>query len=83
MDNEGILFLLTLGPVSAVGLYWAIYRHYRNTDKSHAFEHETAIEVLALTGAEADRKVDEIRGTRAPRIEGDNASNHRQRVQSM
>ena len=81
MDNEGILFLLTLGPVSAVGLYWAIYRHYRNTDKSHAFEHETAIEVL--TGAEADRKVDEIRGTRAPRIEGDNASNHRQRVQSL
>jgi len=83
MDNEGILFLLALGPVSAVGVYWAIYRHYRNTDKSHAFEHETAVEVLALTGVEADRKVDEIRGTRAPRIQGDNVGNPRQRVQPM
>ena len=83
MDNEGVLFLLALGPVSAVGVYWAIYRHYRNTDKSHAFEHETAVEVLALTGAEADRKVDEVRGTRASRIQGDNVGNHRQRVQPM
>lgn len=83
MDNNAILFLLALGPVSAVGVYWAIYRHYRNTDKSHAFEHETAVEVLALTGSEADHKVDEIRGTRAPRIQGDNAGNHRQRVRPM
>lgn len=83
MDNEGVLFLLALGPVSAVGVYWAIYRHYRNTDKSHAFEHETAVEVLALTGTETDHKVDEVRGTRASRIEGDNVGNHRQRVQPM
>jgi hypothetical protein len=83
MDGDAILFLLALGPASAVGLYWAIYRHYRNTDKSHAFEHETAVEVLALTGAESDRKVDEIRGTRASRVQGDNAGNHRQRVQPM
>jgi hypothetical protein len=83
MDSDAILFLLALGPVSAVGFYWAIYRHYRNTDKSHAFERETAIEVLALTGVEADQKVDEIRGTRAPRMQGDNAGNHRQRVQPM
>ena len=34
-----------------------MHRHYGNTDKSHAFEHETAIEVLALTGVEGDRKV--------------------------
>jgi len=83
IDGEAILFLLALGPASAAGLYWAIYRHYRNTDKSHAFEHETAVEVLALTGVEADRKVDEIRGTRAPRIQGDNVGNPRQRVQPM
>ena len=83
MDNDGILFLLALGPVSAVGVYWAIYRHYRNTDKSHAYERETAVEVLALTGAEADHKIDEIRGTRASRIQGDNVGNHRQRVQPM
>jgi len=83
MDGDAILFLLALGPAGAAGFYWAINRHYRNTDKSHAFEHETAVEVLALTGADGDRKVDEIRGTRAPRIQGDNAGDHRQRVQPM
>jgi hypothetical protein len=83
MDNGAILVLLALGPASAVGFYWLVHRHYRNTDKSHAFEHETTVEVLALTGAEADRKVDEIRGTRSPRIQGDNVGDHRQRVQPM
>ena len=83
MDNETNLFLLALGPASAVGLYWLVHRHYRNTDKSHAYEHETAVEVLALTGDEIDRKVDEIRGTRSPRIQGDNVDDHRQRVQPM
>jgi hypothetical protein len=83
MDGDATLFLLALGPASAVGFYWALHRHYRNTDKSHAFEHETAVAVLALSGAEADRKVDEIRGTRAPRIQGDNVGDHRQRVQPM
>ncbi len=83
LDGDTILFLLALGPASAAGFYWLIYRHYRNTDKSHAFEHETAVEVLALTGAEGDRKVGEVRGTRAARIEGDNVGNHRQRVRGM
>ena len=82
-NNDGILFLLALGPASAAGFYWAIYRHYRNTDKSHAYEHETAVEVLALTGAESDRKVDEVRATRSSRIQGDNVGNHRQRVKPM
>ncbi len=83
MDSDAILFLLALGPASAGGFYWAMHRHYRNTDKSHAFEHETAVEVLALTGADADRKVDELRGTRSPRIQDDNVGNHRRRVQPM
>jgi hypothetical protein len=83
MDSDAVLFLLALGPASAAGFYWVMHRHYRNTDKSHAFERETTVEVLALTGAEADRKVDEVRGTRAARIQGDNAGNHRQRVQPM
>ena len=83
MDIEGILFLLALGPVSAVGLYWLVHRYYRNVDKSHAFERETAVQVLALNGHEADRKVDEIRGTRASRMEGGNAGNHRQRVEPL
>lgn len=83
MDSDAIFFLLALGPASAVGFYWAMHRHYRNTDKSHAYEHETAVEVLSLTGSDADRKVDEIRGTRASRIQGDNADAHRQRVKPL
>lgn len=83
MDGDGILLLLALGPAGAVGFYWAMHRHYRNTDKSHAFEHETAVEVLALSGAEDDRKVDEVRGTRATRLQGENVANHRERVRPM
>lgn len=83
MDGDGILLLLALGPAGAVGFYWAMHRHYRNTDKSHAFEHETAVEVLALSGAEGDRKVDEVRGTRATRLQGENVANHRERVRPM
>lgn len=83
MDGDGILLLLALGPAGAVGFYWAMHRHYRNTDKSHAFEHETAVEVLALSGAQDDRKVDEVRGTRATRLQGENVANHRERVRPM
>ena len=83
MDNDGILFLLALGPASAAAFYWALYRHYRNTGTSHAFEHETAVEVLALSGGEHDRKVDEVRGTQRTRIDGDNVGKHRERVAGM
>jgi hypothetical protein len=83
LDGDAILLLLALGPASAVGLYWAIHRHYRNTHQSHAYERETAVAVLALGGSEADHKIDEVRGTRASRIQGDNAGQHRQRVQPM
>ena len=82
-NNEGILFLLALGPASAVAFYWAIYRHYRNTDKSHAFERETAVQVLRLDGAERDHKVDEVHGTKRTRIDGDNVAKHRERVRGM
>lgn len=83
MDIETVLFLLALGPASAAGFYWLMHRHYRNTDKSHAYERETAVEVLALKGTESDRKIDVILGTSASRIEGDNVGQHRQRVRPM
>jgi hypothetical protein len=83
LEGDAILFLLALGPAGAAGFYWLVHRHYRNTDKTHAFEHETAVEVLVLTGTEADVKVDEVRGTRATRIDGDNAGDHRRRVRPM
>ena len=77
MSDNSALWLL-LGPAGATGFYWALYRYYRNTDKSHAFERETRVEAQPVTGS--DRKVDTIIGTREPRIRGDNVHDYRQRV---
>ena len=83
MDNDGVLFLLALGPASAAGLYWMLYRYYRNTDKSHAFERETKVDARPVTGADHDRQVDEVKGTRETRIKGDNVGDYRDRVERM
>ncbi|MGN0063451.1 MAG: hypothetical protein ACI379_04360 [Nocardioides sp.] len=73
------LWLLAAGPAGAMGTYWAIYRYYRNTDKSHAYERDTLIDSQPVQGGE--RKVDHISKTRDRSISGDNSSNHRKRVQ--
>jgi hypothetical protein len=80
MDDESILLLLSLGPASAAGLYWMLYRYYRNTDKSHRFEHDTAIAAQPVTGADADRRVGVVTGTQETQIRGNNVNNYRQRV---
>ncbi len=79
MSDDGGLWLLLAGPASATGLYWFLYRFYRNTDKSHSFEHETAVEAKPVTGT--DHKIDEVKGTRETRIRGDNVRAYRTRVQ--
>jgi hypothetical protein len=81
MSDDSSLALLLLGPAGAIGLYWGLYRHYRNTDKSHAFERETSVVAQPVTGS--DRKIGENNGTRERRIQGDNAGNYRQRVQRL
>ncbi|MEO6800156.1 MAG: hypothetical protein ABI178_09485 [Rhodanobacter sp.] len=78
MSHDGGMWILLLGPAGATGLYWALYRYYRNTDKSHDFEHETAVVAKPVTGAE--QKVDEVKGTREIRINGDNVRQYRKRV---
>ena len=83
LDDDGSLFLLALGPAGGTGLYWLLYRYYRNTDKSHDFEHETAIVAQPVAGVGDDRKVDEIHGTREKRISGDNVGDYRKRVQRL
>jgi hypothetical protein len=83
MSDDGGLWLLALGPAGATGLYWALYRYYRNTDKSHAFERETAVEARPVTGFEGDRKVGEVKGTRETRIKGDNVQAFRSRVERI
>ncbi len=81
MSDDGGLWLLLLGPAGATALYWALYRYYRNTDKSHAFERETAVDAKPVTGSE--HKVDEVTGTQETRIRGDNVGAYRKRVQLM
>lgn len=78
-DGGGELFFLLAGPISGTALYWAIFRYYRNTDKTHRFETETSVERKGeITGD--DRKVDEVRGTRERSIRGANHRTHRKRV---
>jgi hypothetical protein len=81
MSEDGGMWLLALGPAGGAALYWAIYRYYRNTDKSHAFERETTVDAKPVTGTE--HKVDEVKGTRATRIPGDNAAAYRTRVKRV
>ena len=79
--DGGPTWMLVLGPAGAGATYYFSWRYYRNTHQSHAFERETRIEAQAVTGNDA--KVDEIKGTKKSGIDGDNHTNHRQRVQRL
>ena len=81
MSDDGGLWLLATGPAGATALYWALYRYYRNTDKSHAFERETAVEAKPITGS--DDRVDVVTGTQRTSIAGNNVSAYRARVKRV
>jgi hypothetical protein len=81
MSDENDLAVLLLGPAGGVGLYWLLYRYYRNTDKSHAFERESKVDSKPVTGT--DLKVGTNNGTTESRIRGDNVSKYRERVGRM
>ena len=81
MSDDSGLWLLLLGPSGAAGLYWALYRYYRNTDKSFAFERETKVEAKPVTGS--DNQVGETTGTQETRIRGDNVREYRKRVERI
>ena len=74
-------WILAAGPAGAVATYWALYRYYRNTDKSHSYERDTLIAAQPVQGSE--EKVDHISRTRDSDIDGDNSRKHRQRVQRL
>jgi len=81
-DGEGFLFaLLAAGPATGIAIYTTVYRRYRNQDKTHVFEQETHIAPGPVRGDDA--KVDEVRGTRRRRIEGDVIDQPRQRVRRV
>ena len=81
MSDENGLWLLAAGPLGATALYWGLYRFYRNTDKSHAYERETTVEAAPVTGS--DNKIGTVKGTQATRIRGDNLRDYRARVRRV
>jgi hypothetical protein len=76
--DDAPLWLLAAGPVGATATYWSLYRYYRNTDKSHAYERDTIINAQPVQGGE--QKIDHISRTRDSDIDGDNSSDYRRRV---
>lgn len=80
-ESGGEAWLLLSGPLAGGALYGALYRFYRNTDKSHRFEKETAIESQPVAGGE--NKIEELRGIKRGSIQGNNVRNYRQRVQRV
>ena len=81
MSDENSWAILLLGPAGGVGLYWALYRYYRNTDKSQAFERETKVDAKPVTGS--DSKVGTNNGTSDSHIAGNNVHEYRKRVGRM
>jgi len=79
-SSDGI-WLLAIGPAGALGLYWMLFRFYRNTDKSHNYERETLVQADPATGS--DVKVGENNGTRESDISGRNEHQFRQRVERV
>ena len=80
-DGGDLSWLLALGPAGAGGGYFGLWRYYRNAERSHDFERETLIKAQPATGNDA--KVNEVKGTKKSMIDGDNHTNHRQRVQRL
>ena len=82
MASDGVpAWILAAGPAGGAATYWALYRYYRNTDKSHAYERDTLIEAEPVQGGR--EKIDHISRTRQSGIDGRNSSKHRTRVQRV
>ncbi len=78
-SDDGPLWLLAAGPAGGAATYWAFYRYYRNTDKSHQYERDTIIDAQPVKGGE--QQVGRIDRTRDSDIDGDNSGDYRRRVQ--
>ena len=79
--SDGGLGILLLGPGGAGGLYWMLYRYYRNTDKSFNFEHAASVVAKPVVGEDA--KVGEVKGTSELHIKGNNVRSYRARVRRV
>lgn len=78
-DSEGGSALLwLLGPVAGVAFYLMVFFRYRNANKRHAYERETASEVLDLRVH--DQVVGDVSGVERRSIEGMNSRSPRARL---
>lgn len=77
-SDGGSWMLLLLGPAAGIAFYMAIYFRYRNTNRRHAYERETASQVLDLRVH--DRVVGNVTGVQRTSIEGANGSSPRTRL---
>lgn len=75
----GAAWLLVLGPIAMLLAYLGLWSYYRNTHRSHAFERETRVEAQPITRHDAKRT--SITGTKRARVERENRTDHRRRVQ--
>ncbi|WP_408896120.1 hypothetical protein ACJ5H2_14510 [Nocardioides sp. R1-1] len=80
-SDDGAIWLLAAGPAGGIATYWAVFRYYRNTDKSHHFERDTIIEAQPVQGGE--ERVHHIDRTRSSGIDGANGDDFRVRVQRV
>ncbi|MBU3995620.1 MAG: hypothetical protein KKF42_07575 [Actinobacteria bacterium] len=71
-SEEGGAWLWLIGPAGGLGFFMWVFLRYRNTDKRHAFERETAAEVLNLRTY--DQKTGEVKGVENSRIPGQNSN---------
>ena len=81
MSDHSNLAILLLGPAGASGLYWMLYRYYRNTDKSFDFEHKAKVESKPVDGDDA--RAGHITGTTESQIQGNNVRKYRNRVRRV
>ena len=79
-SEEGGAWLWLIGPAGGLGFFMWVFLRYRNTDKRHAFERETAAEVLDLRTY--DQKTGEVKGVENSRIPGQNSNSPLKRLGS-
>ena len=80
-SSSAPVWLLVFGPVAGGGVYYGLWQYYRNAHRSHSFETETRVAAQPVTGT--DQKTDEVKGTKRSSIDGNNVSDHRERVQRV
>lgn len=77
----GLAIPFVAGPGVFVGVYYAIYRYYRNTDKRHEYERETEVSVGNLQAGDHRRGSKNRQRNRT--MNGANEDDHLQRVRRI